>query len=506
MKRRIGYVVIGFLSLVLSLVQLSLAQTPSQTASTLPRLVRFGGTVKDLNGTPLTGVVGITFTLYSEQTGGAPLWLETQNVTADSNGHYTVLLGSTKPDGLPVELFTSEQARWVGVQVSGHAEQPRVLLVSVPYALKASDAQTLGGLPPSAFAPASSVTSNSASSSSAPPLTLLAPSLATAAAPLATISGSGKTNFIPIWTNSTTLGNSVMSQVAGNVSVGGALHLPSKGTATASAGANSQPFDLFASSFKSGTSAITQDFRWQAEPVGNDTASPSGKLNLLFASGGATPAETGFSINNEGILRAPLGMLVSHVSFGGIVPISGTAGCNCGGSGTIVSAREGAIILKTGLTDFSAAGVGGGGSSLGLNRPGTFFSVRTSWVSPGGIKAGHVHTVVAGNALGGSFGFKAVGTTLEGMTTAPFSGPETDVNLATTLTAFTSVDLLAVRRASSVEFYVNGVLKGSSTTNLPTGVDDMTLDLYELSVTNGASNSTDAELAANMLTVGIPMF
>ena len=83
-------------------------------------------------------MVGITFTLYSEQTGGAALWLETQNVTADSNGQSTALLGSTKPDGLPAELFTSEQARWVGVQVSGQPEQPRMLLVAVPYALKAN--------------------------------------------------------------------------------------------------------------------------------------------------------------------------------------------------------------------------------------------------------------------------------------------------------------------------------------------------------------------------------
>ena len=119
MKLRAVYVVVGFLSLVLSQVQPTLGQTPIETTSALPRLVRFGGTVKDLNGTPLTGVVGITFALYSEQTGGAALWLETQNVTADSNGHYAVLLGSTKPDGLPAELFTSVQARWVGVQVSG---------------------------------------------------------------------------------------------------------------------------------------------------------------------------------------------------------------------------------------------------------------------------------------------------------------------------------------------------------------------------------------------------
>jgi len=117
MKLRFACVVIG----LLSLVSLTVAQTSTPNTSSLPRLVRFGGTVKDLNGNPLTGVVGITFALYAEKTGGAPLWLETQNANADSGGHYTALLGSTKPEGLPAELFTSEQARWVGVQVSGQA-------------------------------------------------------------------------------------------------------------------------------------------------------------------------------------------------------------------------------------------------------------------------------------------------------------------------------------------------------------------------------------------------
>ena len=99
------------------------AQAQTAAATTVPRLVRFAGTARDLNGNPLTGVVGITFSLYAEQSGGAPLWLETQNAQADANGRYSVLLGTTKADGLPAELFTSEQARWVGVQVSGQAEQ-----------------------------------------------------------------------------------------------------------------------------------------------------------------------------------------------------------------------------------------------------------------------------------------------------------------------------------------------------------------------------------------------
>src|SRR5580693_5147658 len=56
MKLRAACVVLGFLSLA----QLTFAQSTAETASALPRLVRFGGTVKDLNGSPLTGVVGIT--------------------------------------------------------------------------------------------------------------------------------------------------------------------------------------------------------------------------------------------------------------------------------------------------------------------------------------------------------------------------------------------------------------------------------------------------------------
>jgi hypothetical protein len=57
------------------------------------------------------------------------------------------------------------------VRINGGEEQPRVLLLSVPYALKAADAQTLGGLPASAFllagaANAAAIQSNVATSPS----------------------------------------------------------------------------------------------------------------------------------------------------------------------------------------------------------------------------------------------------------------------------------------------------------------------------------------------------
>src|SRR3990172_8497403 len=66
------------------------------------RLVRFSGTVQDALGRPRTGMVGITFALYAEQEGGSPLWLETQNVELDDQGRYTILLGSTTSEGLPL--------------------------------------------------------------------------------------------------------------------------------------------------------------------------------------------------------------------------------------------------------------------------------------------------------------------------------------------------------------------------------------------------------------------
>jgi hypothetical protein len=119
----------------------------------VPRLVRFAGVLKDAAGNPRTGTVGITFAIYDESSGGSPLWQETQNVHLDQQGHYAIMLGITQGTGLPAGLFASRDPRWLGVQAQlpDETERPRVLLVSVPYALQAANAETLGGLPPSAF-------------------------------------------------------------------------------------------------------------------------------------------------------------------------------------------------------------------------------------------------------------------------------------------------------------------------------------------------------------------
>jgi len=329
---------------------LSLAgQNNSEATGTMPRLINYSGKVADSQGRPIAGVAGVTFSIYKEQEGGAALWMETQNVQADGKGNYTAQLGATKAQGLPVELFSSGQARWLGVRINNGEEAARVLLLSVPYAMKAADAETIGGLPPSAFVLAAPpVSANAGAASTA--------SSSASAGVTAAVSGSGTTNYLPLWTpNGTTLGSSVLFQsgtgttakigintatpattldVKGGTTVRGALSLPVTGSATATAGKNSQPETFTASAFNSSSSAaVNQVFRLQAEPASNDTASPSGTLNFLYGSGSATPAETGLKISSKGVITFATGQTFP------------------GGSGTVTS-----VGLSAPTSDFTVSG------------------------------------------------------------------------------------------------------------------------------------------------------
>src|SRR5208337_89479 len=253
MKVRLGCVVVGFLSLVLSLAAQTSGSSPA--SAQVPPLIQFSSVATDEGGNTLSGVVSITFSLYNNQQGGEPLWMETQNnVQLDPTGHYSVQLGITKRNGVPTTLFTTGEARWLGVRIGEQAEQPRVLLLSVPYAMKAGDAATIGGLPPSAFvlaAPpngtaaayvAESVTGQS-----------VQPAVGTA------VTGTGKVNYLPLWDTTSDIISSVLFQsgtgstakigvntitpastldVKGGGTIRGTLSLPATGAATTTAGKN----------------------------------------------------------------------------------------------------------------------------------------------------------------------------------------------------------------------------------------------------------------------------
>ena len=189
-----------------------------QTAAVVPKLVRFSGSFRPANGMPAQPVESVTLSVYADQTGGNPLWQEIQNVSLDADGHYSVLMGATQNDGMPLELFSSGEPRWLGAQVNrpGETEQPRMLLASVPYALKASDADTLGGKPASAYllaSPTASPNTASAAPSAATPATTTTAN----ATPLRPRVTSGTPGYIGMFINGTDLSNSAMYQGAGGL-------------------------------------------------------------------------------------------------------------------------------------------------------------------------------------------------------------------------------------------------------------------------------------------------
>jgi hypothetical protein len=118
------------------------AQSPQVTA---PTLVRLDGRLTTPNGEPRAGTVAVVVSLYADKDDPTPLWIEHQAITLDSSGRYTIFAGATQPEGLPREHFLSNSAHWLGIAVQGEPEQPRVMLVTMPYALKAAEADTLGG-------------------------------------------------------------------------------------------------------------------------------------------------------------------------------------------------------------------------------------------------------------------------------------------------------------------------------------------------------------------------
>jgi hypothetical protein len=130
--------------------------------------------------------------------------------------------------------------------------------------------------------------------------------------------------------------------LSGSLTAAGGMQLPATATATETQGFSSSFFDVFASVFNSGTAtAQNQKFRWQADPVGNNTASPSAQLSLLFGSAGATPTGTGLSIASTGIIT-----FASRQTFPGAGGGTITAVNTAAGSGLQGGATSGAVNLS----------------------------------------------------------------------------------------------------------------------------------------------------------------
>ena len=238
------------------------------------------------------------------------MWTESQRVNVDTTGAYQVHLGATQPSGLPLELFADGQARWIEAQIAGQRPQPRVLLTTVPYAAKAADAATLGGLPASAFVLAASISSDRALTS-----------VGVAADTSGVTTTGGTVAKVPVFTGASSIGNSEIYDTGTSVGIGNVPNASARldvqgamiirgntivsrtGNATPSAGFPSYAFDFYSNVYNTSTKTTANPaFAIQSEPVGNNTSSPSATLNVLYSATGQRE-ETGFFINPTGIVH-----------------------------------------------------------------------------------------------------------------------------------------------------------------------------------------------------------
>jgi len=322
----------------------------------VPQSIRFSGAAGNRAG----DTVEAEFRIYAAPEGGEPLWTETQRIAVGQDGKYAVLLGAATQGGLPATVFGAGQARWVGVSIERGPEGARVPLISVPYAMKAADAQTLAGVPAAEFVTQGQLHEAAAAAATA---------AAAAAVNPDAITGGGTTSALAYWTSATALGSSAIAQggtaaapvfgvnlgalapvatfdVGGSVNARAMLSLNRNQKATATTGVTSPFLTFIANTYATGGTTTNQNLAWHAEPTGNDTAAPSAKL--VFAAGtGATTTDTALSIAPSGLMTFAAGQ--TFPGTGTITGITTTAPLTGSGTSGAVALGLSVPALKTTL-------------------------------------------------------------------------------------------------------------------------------------------------------------
>jgi hypothetical protein len=119
-----------FVAVVLGVLLSHAVTAQSPTSQVLvPRVITVKGVFQPVDGQPAQAVETVTLAVYADQIGGAPLWQETQTITLDAKGRYSLLLGATLADGIPATVLAAG-AEWLGVRFDrpGELEGSRLRL------------------------------------------------------------------------------------------------------------------------------------------------------------------------------------------------------------------------------------------------------------------------------------------------------------------------------------------------------------------------------------------
>jgi hypothetical protein len=322
------------------------------------------------DGRPPAPVETVTLSIHAEETGGTPIWEEMQSVPVDTAGRYNLLLGASQTDGVPLDIFASGEARWLSIrfQRPGELDGPRARLTSVPYALHAADAQTLGGRPASAYLLAAEARGRDAGA-------VAAATSAAVVSPAAITTGF--TNSVAKYLdNADTIGPSAMVASGDNVGIG---------TGSAVSVGQSAPIDRLNVRFTDNSGAIT------GISVRNNAGNGAAYSGMLFYDhNGALAQFQGFNnvtheyrINN--VARNAASSFDGSINFliGSVSRLFVAANGNIG-MGTTAPGRP-LEIIRNGFADAAFVSYSSNGGAFVDGR-----TARGTAASPSAVEAGDV--------------------------------------------------------------------------------------------------------------------
>jgi hypothetical protein len=251
-----------FIAIVVSVTPLAaFGQSPVDVTTAVPKVITITGVVKTADGIAAGTVESVTLSIYADPEGGTPLWQETQQVTLDDRGRYTVVLGAAHADGIPASIFAAG-GQWLGTffERPGEVEGPRVRLTSVPYAMRAAEADTLGGHPASDYVLATGGAGDGKAA-------------ATAASRPDVAGPAGTVNFLPKYVDTVNLGDSALYESGGMIGLG-----------------TTMPFDVFHVRYTNTGGNLTG---FAVQNLGNTATSYSGML--FYDQNGALGQFQGFN-------------------------------------------------------------------------------------------------------------------------------------------------------------------------------------------------------------------